>query len=87
MKNVCWEEWKTNENVLIMVDEKRAVLDRITNSKKRLIGHIVHGNGLSKELVEAGAVLAHKYWGGQLRAYHHRLGRHVEPHPKSHHAL
>ena len=29
-----------------------------------------------------GAVLAQKNWGGQLRASHHRLGRHLEPHPK-----
>ena len=50
MERVSWEERKTNEDVLIMVDEKRELLNRIT--EKRWIGHIVRGNGLLKEVLE-----------------------------------
>ena len=37
MEKVSWVERKTNEDVLIMVDEKRELLDRITKTKKRWI--------------------------------------------------
>ena len=52
MEKVDWVERKTNEEVLIMVEEKRELLDRIMNTKKRLIGHIICGNGLLKEVIE-----------------------------------
>ena len=52
MQKVSWVERKTNEDVLIMVDEKRELLDRITKTKKRWIGHIVRGNDLLKEVIE-----------------------------------
>ena len=52
MEKVSWVERKTNEVVLIMVDEKRELLNRIAKAKKRWIGHIVRGNGLSKEVIE-----------------------------------
>ena len=52
MEKVSWVERKTNEEVLIMVEEKRELLDRITNTKKRWIGHIIRGNGLLKEVIE-----------------------------------
>jgi len=35
MEKVSWVERKTNEEVLIMVEEKRELLDRITNTIKR----------------------------------------------------
>ena len=44
-------ERKTNEDVLIMVDEKRELLNRI-KTKKRWIGHNVRGNGLLKVVIE-----------------------------------
>jgi len=34
MEKVSWVERKTNEEVLIMVEEKRELLDRITNTKE-----------------------------------------------------
>ena len=52
MDKVSWVERKTNEDVLIMVDEKRELLNRITKTKKRWIGHIVRDNGLLTEVIE-----------------------------------
>ena len=49
---VSWLERNTNEDVLIMLDEKRELLNRITKTKKRWIGHIVRSNGLLKEVIE-----------------------------------
>ena len=34
MEKVSWVERKTNEDVLIMVDEKRELLNRITKTKR-----------------------------------------------------
>ena len=52
MEKVSWVERKTNDDVLIMVKEKRELLNRVTKTKKRWIGHIVRGNGLLKEVIE-----------------------------------
>ena len=52
MKTVSWVEWKRNGDVLMMVDEKGDLLNEITKTKKRWIGHIVRGNGLLKEIIE-----------------------------------
>ena len=35
-----------------MVEDKRELLDRITKTKKRWIGHIIHGNGVLKKVIE-----------------------------------
>ena len=43
---------KTYEEVLIMVDEKRELLNRITRTKQRWIGHNIRGNGLLKDVIE-----------------------------------
>ena len=52
MEKVSWLERKTNDDVLIIVAEKRELLDRITKTTKRWIGHIVRGNGFLKEVIE-----------------------------------
>ena len=52
VEKVSWVERKTNEDVLTVVDEKRELLNRITTTKKRWIGHIVRGTGLLKEVIE-----------------------------------
>ena len=52
MEKLSWVERKTNEEVLIMVEEKRELLDRIAKTTKRWIGHIIRGNGLLKEGIE-----------------------------------
>ena len=52
MEKISWVERKTNEEVLIMVEEKRELMDRIMNTKKRWIGHVIHGNGLLKGVIE-----------------------------------
>ena len=52
MEKVSLVERKTNEDVLIMVAEKSELMDRMTRTKKRRIGHIVLGNGLLKEVIE-----------------------------------
>ena len=56
---------KIIEEVLKMADEKRELLDRITKAKKRLIGHIICGDGLLKEIIEGiidGIRTEEKYW-------------------------
>ena len=52
MEKVSWVEWKTSGEVLIMLKEKKELLDRITTTKKRWIGHNIRGNGLLKEVIE-----------------------------------
>ena len=47
MEKISWIERKSNEEALIMVDERRS-----TKAKERWIGHIVCGNGLLKEVIE-----------------------------------
>ena len=39
--NRSWVDRKINEEVLIMVDEKRELFNRITRTTKRWIGHII----------------------------------------------
>ena len=52
VEKVSWVERKTNEDVLIMVDEKRELLERITKTTKRWVGHIVCGDALLKVVIE-----------------------------------
>ena len=49
---VSWVERRTNEDVLIMEDEEKELLNRITKTKKRGIGHSVYGTGLLKGVIE-----------------------------------
>ena len=52
MEKIRWTERKTNAEVLKMVGEKRQLIERITRSKKRWIGHVTRGGGLLKEIIE-----------------------------------
>ena len=45
-------DWKTNEEVLELVGEKRKMVDVIIERKKNWIGHILRSNGLMKEVME-----------------------------------
>ena len=49
---VSWVERRTNEDVLIMEDEEKELLNRITKTKKRVIGHSVYGTGFLKGVIE-----------------------------------
>ena len=51
-RKVRWSARRTNEELLEMVDEKRSLMDRVTRSKKKWIGHVVRGDGLLKEVTE-----------------------------------
>src|SRR5215470_5929477 len=44
---------KTNEEVLKMVGEERKQLDVMLDRKKNWIGHVLRGNGLMLEVMEA----------------------------------
>ena len=43
---------KTNEEVLQMVQEERSLMDVIWRRKKNLIGHILRGESLLREVIE-----------------------------------
>ena len=53
MMKVSWTERKTNEEVLGMVRQSRQLLEAILNRKKNWMGHVLRGNGLMLEVMEA----------------------------------
>ena len=52
MEKVSWTEHKTNEEVLQMVEEKRAMIKTIQERQRRWIGHIMRGNSLLRTIIE-----------------------------------
>ena len=52
MEEVSWMEKKTNEEVLKTVGEERQLVKTIQRRKKNWIGHILHGDGLMKDVLE-----------------------------------
>lgn len=53
MTKVSWTDKKTNEEVLRMVGQSRKLLETILERKKNWIGHVLRGNGLMLEVMEA----------------------------------
>jgi len=53
MAKVSWMDRKTNEEVLKMVGEERKLLDVMLDRKKNWIGHVLRGDGLMLEVMEA----------------------------------
>lgn len=52
MEKINWIERKTNEEVLLVVREKRQLMEMIFKSKKRGNGHVVLANRLWKKVTE-----------------------------------
>src|SRR3954464_1826486 len=52
MERVSWSDGKTNEQVLIDVEEKRCFLEAVVKRKKNWIGHVMRGDGLLKLVIE-----------------------------------
>jgi len=52
MLKLSWKEKQANENVLQSVEEKRSVVDTISNRKKNWLGHIMSGEGLLRNVIE-----------------------------------
>jgi len=48
MEKISWQDMKTNEGVLQLVQEKRSLMDVIWRRKKHWIGHILRGESLLK---------------------------------------
>ena len=52
MLKISWRDHKTNEDVLRMVGEERALIKTIRRRQKNWMGHILRGKGLLKDIVE-----------------------------------
>ena len=53
MEKISWKHNVTNEQVLAIVKEKRMLIHVIRSRKKKWIGHVLRGNGLTlKETIE-----------------------------------
>jgi len=53
MAKIRWTEKKTNEEVLNIVGQSRRLLEAMMERKKNWIGHVLRGNGLMLEVMEA----------------------------------
>ena len=53
MARVSWIDKKTNEEVLRMVEQTRKLWETILERKKNWIGHVLRGDGLMLEVIEA----------------------------------
>ena len=52
MEGVSYKDHKTNEKVLRQVEEKRCIVENIRRRKKNLIGHVLRGGGLLRDVIE-----------------------------------
>src|SRR3954466_8772918 len=52
MERVSWSDRKTNEQVLIDVEEKRRFLEAVVKRKKNWIGYVMRDDGLLKLVIE-----------------------------------
>ena len=53
MENISWKDHKTNEYVLDMIKERRKLLNTVLEWKKRWLEHVLRGESLVKEVIEA----------------------------------
>ena len=49
---VNWSDRKTNEEVLMMVNERKTLVGKIVDRKKNWIGHVLRGDGLLRDVME-----------------------------------
>ena len=52
MEKISWTDHVRNEEVLLRVNEQRNILHEIRKRKANLIGHILRGNCLLKQVIE-----------------------------------
>ena len=52
MLRISYQDHKTNEEVLRMVNEKRSLLHTIKRRKCTYFGHVIRGNGLQRQILE-----------------------------------
>src|SRR6201996_4704757 len=52
IQKVHWRDRKTNEEILIMVGEKRTLMGTITNRKRNWISHVLGGEVLLRDVIE-----------------------------------
>ena len=52
MLKISWKEHITNEEVLMMVDEKRAMISTIRQRQWNWIGHVLRGDSLLKVVID-----------------------------------
>ena len=48
MSKIKWTDKKSNEEILMDIEEERTIIDTIIKRKKKWIGHILQGNSLLK---------------------------------------
>jgi len=59
---VPWTEYKTNEEILKMVETEREIMDTIRSRQKRLLGHILRHDSLLRITLE-GQIQGKKAYG------------------------
>ena len=52
MERISWTERRTNEDVLILVQEERSIMKIIKKRQKTWIGHILRHNNLLRDVIE-----------------------------------
>src|SRR4051812_7480277 len=52
LEKVSWKDKISSKKVLEMVEEKRCLINTITQRKKNWIGHVLRGNGLLRDVME-----------------------------------
>ena len=52
MEKISWTKHVSNEEVLMMVEEERSLLDTIKIRQKNWVGHLLRGDSLQKEIIE-----------------------------------
>src|SRR6218665_4227217 len=57
MEKISWRDMKTNDEVLQMVQEERSLMDVIWRRKKNLIGRILRGESLLREVIEGRMII------------------------------
>ena len=52
MERISWVEHKSNEEVLIQVNEERSLMNTIRTRQKNWIGHVLRSNSLQRDIME-----------------------------------
>ncbi|KAI5636210.1 hypothetical protein NE865_11049 [Phthorimaea operculella] len=72
MEGISWTERKTNEEVLQLVKEKRALLRTIENRRGKMMGHLIRHDSFLKTIIE-GKVEGKRGRGRPRRNYFQQL--------------
>jgi len=52
MKRISWMEHRTNEEILLMVDEKRSLIGIIRSRQRNWLGHIMRVDSLLRTIIK-----------------------------------